>query len=95
MRYIIGFNEKDIKLKNKAGGKGKSLINLSNINLPVPKGYVVLCHAFTDGDICSEAIDELENLINRLSDNITYAVDLQLFQKMEKRLPLQVHMKLY
>lgn len=74
MRYIIGFNEKDIKLKNKAGGKGKSLINLSNINLPVPKGYVVLCHAFTDGDICSEAIDELENLINRLSDNITYAV---------------------
>lgn len=74
MRYIIGFNEKDIKLKNKAGGKGKSLINLSNINLPVPNGYIVLCDAFTDGDICNEAIDELENLINRLSDDITYAV---------------------
>jgi pyruvate,water dikinase len=58
-----------------AGGKARSLAYMiKNTNLHIPEGYVITSDAFEEFRLRKEAVDELSELLEKLSDRSTYAV---------------------
>lgn len=74
MKYIYTFREAPETVYNSIGGKGCSLVKMTKLKLPVPKGYVILADAFETGKIKGAARQEIEALAHTLSTNKTYAV---------------------
>jgi pyruvate,orthophosphate dikinase len=63
-KYVYLFNEGDASMKNLLGGKGSNLAEMTNLGIPIPKGFIVTTEAcnkyYDDGKvIASEIIDEI------------------------------------
>ncbi len=70
-KYVYMFSEGNKSMKNLLGGKGANLAEMTNIGLPVPRGFTITTEACTtyynDGqkiseDIVKEIYDSLERL---------------------------------
>jgi phosphoenolpyruvate synthase/pyruvate phosphate dikinase len=57
-KYVYAFEEGKKELKNLLGGKGANLAEMTNIGLPVPRGFTVTTEACTkyydDGKVISK-----------------------------------------
>ncbi len=71
MKYVYMFSEGNKDMRNLLGGKGANLAEMTNIGLPVPRGFTVTteaCTAYYDAgkkiskDIIDEIYDKLEEL---------------------------------
>lgn len=63
-KYVYLFNEGDASMKNLLGGKGSNLAEMTNLGIPIPKGFIVTTEAcnkyYDDGKvIASEIIAEI------------------------------------
>ncbi len=63
-KYVYMFSEGDKSMKNLLGGKGANLAEMTNIGLPVPRGFTLTTEACTkyydDGQIINEkVVDEI------------------------------------
>lgn len=56
------------------GGKATSLCTLLQNHIKVPFGYAIAAEAFRDGELCSQACEELNILLKHLPCKYTYAV---------------------
>lgn len=75
MNYIFKLGTIPEDKKPLSGGKALSLdLMLRNLRVNVPSGYVIVCNSYKDGELISEAEEELKSLIGRLDKNCTYAV---------------------
>ena len=82
MKYVYMFSEGNKDMKNLLGGKGANLAEMTNIGLPVPRGFTVTTEACTNyyesgkkisEDIKNEIFDklsELENITGKKMGNI-------------------------
>ena len=69
MKYVYQFNEGNKDMRELLGGKGANLAEMTNIGLPVPKGFTVTteaCNSYYKND---ENIDN--NIINEIMLNIS------------------------
>jgi pyruvate, orthophosphate dikinase len=61
-KYVYAFEEGKKEMKNLLGGKGANLAEMTNIGLPVPRGFIVTTEACTkyydDGRLISKEIEE-------------------------------------
>jgi len=76
-KYIYAFNEGKKEMKNLLGGKGANLAEMTNIGMPVPRGFTITTEACTkyydDGKTISseieneilEKLDELEKITGK------------------------------
>ena len=74
-KHVYMFTEGDKSMKNLLGGKGANLAEMTNIGLPVPRGFTVTTEACTayyeDGQVISEDIvNEIYSSLEKL-ENIT------------------------
>lgn len=77
MEYIVRLRDKSIPRENadeRLGGKAASLMKMCEAGFPVPEGFVILADAWDDTGLKEQAKKELLFLIEKLSDNHTYAV---------------------
>jgi len=75
MEYIFSLRNIPQSELHFIGGKALSLHKMMvNINALIPDGFVLTSKAISDGQICSEANEELETIIRSLDDSFTYAV---------------------
>lgn len=74
MKYVYAFHEGTKDMRNLLGGKGANLAEMTNIGLPVPRGFTVTTEAclkyYEDGeelnkDIIKEIYEQLEALEKR------------------------------
>ena len=74
-KYVYAFNEGKKEMKNLLGGKGANLAEMSNIGMPVPRGFTITTEAcikyYDDGKMISNEIEE--EIFNKLSEleNVT------------------------
>ena len=78
MKYVYSFDEGNKDMRDILGGKGANLAEMTNLKLPVPKGFTVTTIAclkyYDDGMILDESIkDEIKNHIKNL-ENLTGCV---------------------
>ena len=71
MKYVYAFTEGNADMRNLLGGKGANLAEMTNIGLPVPRGFTVTTEACTkyyeDGEkLNSSIIEEIESKIKEL-----------------------------
>ena len=71
MKYVYMFTEGSKDMRNLLGGKGANLAEMTNIGLPVPRGFTVTTEACTkyyeDGEkLNSSIIEEIESKIKGL-----------------------------
>ena len=71
MKYVYMFTEGSKDMRNLLGGKGANLAEMTNIGLPVPRGFTVTTEACTkyyeDGEkLNSSIIEEIESKIKEL-----------------------------
>ena len=63
-KYVYSFNEGSKDMRDILGGKGANLAEMTQIGLPVPKGFIVTTDAcnkyYTDGNVIS---DDIQNQI--------------------------------
>ena len=76
-KYVYAFNEGKKEMKNLLGGKGANLAEMTNIGMPVPRGFTITTEACTkyydDGKTISseieneilEKLDELEKITGK------------------------------
>ena len=76
-KYVYAFNEGKKEMKNLLGGKGANLAEMTNIGMPVPRGFTITTEACTkyydDGKTISseieneilEKVDELEKITGK------------------------------
>ena len=61
-KYVYLFHEGNKDMRNLLGGKGANLAEMTNLGLPVPKGFTVTTEACTkyydDGERISEDIEK-------------------------------------
>ena len=71
MKYVYMFSEGNKDMRNLLGGKGANLAEMTNIGLPVPRGFTITteaCTAYYDAgkvisdDIINEIYSKLEEL---------------------------------
>ena len=75
MTYIYPLHKLPEEKAAFAGGKAKSLSHMmKNTKIRIPGGYVILSCAFEGKHLCGEALGELDELINNLDGNATYAI---------------------
>ena len=75
MQYIFDLRSIPSEKLPLAGGKASSLsLMLSNLKMNIPAGFVITADAFADGNLCNDALAELDGLITQLNRNKTYAV---------------------
>ncbi|MBW8382580.1 MAG: pyruvate, phosphate dikinase [Youngiibacter sp.] len=59
-KYVYLFNEGDASMKNLLGGKGSNLAEMTNLGIPIPKGFIVTTEAcnkyYDDGKVIAEEI---------------------------------------
>jgi len=70
-KYVYLFSEGNGKMKELLGGKGANLAEMTNLGLPVPKGFTVTTEAcikyYDDGEVISDAIqNEIMEYIDKL-----------------------------
>ncbi|MCL2080321.1 MAG: pyruvate, phosphate dikinase [Oscillospiraceae bacterium] len=70
-KYVYLFSEGSGKMRNLLGGKGANLAEMTNLGLPVPRGFTVTTEAcaayYDDGEIISDAIaGEIMQYIDKL-----------------------------
>ena len=77
VKYVYAFNEGKKEMKNLLGGKGANLAEMTNIGMPVPRGFTITTEACTkyydDGKTISseieneilEKLDELEKITGK------------------------------
>ena len=73
MKYVYMFTEGSKDMRNLLGGKGANLAEMTNIGLPVPRGFTVTTEACTkyyeDGEkLNSSIIEEIESKIKELEE---------------------------
>ena len=71
MKYVYMFSEGNKDMRNLLGGKGANLAEMTNIGLPVPRGFTVTteaCTAYYDAGqkISKDIIDEIYNKLEDL-----------------------------
>ena len=71
MKYVYSFKDGNKDMKNILGGKGANLCEMTNLGLPIPKGFIVSTDAcnnyFSNGKkINQEIIDQIYNNIEKL-----------------------------
>ena len=73
-KYVYAFEEGKKEMKNLLGGKGANLAEMTNIGLPVPRGFTISTEACTEyynknetisEDILKEIFLKLEELENK------------------------------
>lgn len=75
MKYVFELNNVPEVAIDFIGGKAKSLNTmLTNLNVRIPFGYVIISSAFSSYDIIEDAVDEIKNTIKSLNQSKTYAV---------------------
>lgn len=75
MKYIFELKSLPEKKALLAGGKAGSLSHmLKNTNIRIPKGYVILADASSEGKLKEDAKLELKSLCEKLDTSVTYAV---------------------
>jgi len=61
-KYVYMFNEGNAKMKNLLGGKGANLAEMTNLGLPIPRGFTVTTESsikyYEDGQVISQKIQE-------------------------------------
>ncbi len=61
-KYVYMFNEGNADMKNLLGGKGANLAEMTNLGLPIPRGFTVTTEAcikyYEDGQAISKNIEE-------------------------------------
>jgi len=60
-KYVYMFSEGNAKMKNLLGGKGANLAEMTNLGLPIPRGFTVTTEAsikyYEDGQMISQKIE--------------------------------------
>lgn len=64
MKYVYSFEEGNKTMRNLLGGKGANLSEMTNLNMPVPKGFVVTTEA------CKQYYEDHEQLSETLKEEI-------------------------
>ena len=72
-KYVYDFNEGNKDMRNLLGGKGANLAEMTNIGMPVPRGFTVTTEACTkyyeDGEMISDSIkEEIEEHLRHLEE---------------------------
>lgn len=72
-KYVYAFEEGNKEMRNLLGGKGANLAEMTNIGLPVPRGFVVSTEACTEyynnGELISdEIINEIFSKVEELEN---------------------------
>src|SRR5699024_12434186 len=61
-KYVYAFKERNKDMRNLLGGKGANLAEMTNIGLPVPRGFTVTTEAcnkyYDDGKVLADSIIE-------------------------------------
>ena len=61
-KYVYMFSEGNAKMKDLLGGKGANLAEMTNLGLPIPRGFTVTTEGCTkyyeDGEVISQKIQE-------------------------------------
>ena len=66
-KYVYLFREGNKDMRNLLGGKGANLAEMTNIGLPVPRGFTVTTEACTDYYDNHEQIrEEIKNNLNEI-----------------------------
>ncbi|MBR0575312.1 pyruvate, phosphate dikinase [Proteiniclasticum sp. BAD-10] len=70
-KYVYLFHEGDASMKNLLGGKGANLAEMTNLGIPIPKGFTVTteaCNKYYDDDkvIAPEIINEIHHTMSQL-----------------------------
>lgn len=70
MKYVYAFEEGKKEMRNLLGGKGANLAEMTNIGMPVPRGFTVTTEACTkyyeDGKVISKEIED--EIFSKLSE---------------------------
>ena len=69
MKYVYSFKEGNKDMRELLGGKGANLAEMTNIGLPVPRGFTVTTEACNNYYQNNENIDN--NIINEIMLNIS------------------------
>lgn len=69
-KYVYAFQEGNKDMKNLLGGKGANLAEMTNIGLPVPRGFTVTTEACTKYYEDGKKIDDtiVEEIMNKLTE---------------------------
>ncbi|MGB4588149.1 MAG: pyruvate, phosphate dikinase [Clostridiaceae bacterium] len=72
-KYVYLFNEGDASMKNLLGGKGANLAEMTNLGIPIPKGFTVTteaCNKYYDDNkvITSDVIEEIQSKVKTLEE---------------------------
>ena len=71
-KYVYLFSEGNGKMKELLGGKGANLAEMSNLGMPVPKGFTVSTEA------CTKYYEDAETISQEIQDEImTYVATLE------------------
>src|SRR5699024_5695691 len=70
-KYVYAFKERNKDMRNLLGGKGANLAEMTNIGLPVPRGFTVTTEAcnkyYDDGKVLDDAIvEEIKSNLEKL-----------------------------
>jgi pyruvate,orthophosphate dikinase len=69
MKYVYQFNEGNKDMRELLGGKGANLAEMTNIGLPVPRGFTITTEACNNYYQNNENIDN--NIVNEIMLNIS------------------------
>ena len=72
-KYVYLFNEGNKDMRNLLGGKGANLAEMTNIGLPVPRGFTVTTEAcnkyYDDGKVLADSIvEEIKKNLAKLEE---------------------------
>lgn len=70
IKYVYLFNEGNSNMKELLGGKGANLAEMTNLGLPIPKGFIITTEA------CIKYYEDAQK--------ITYEVEKQIFENLKK-----------
>ena len=70
MKYVYLFNEGNANMKETLGGKGANLAEMTNLGLPIPKGFTV------STDACIKYYED--------GEKITYDIEKEIFDSLKK-----------
>ena len=69
MKYVYSFSEGNKDMRELLGGKGANLAEMTNIGLPVPKGFTITTEACNNYYKNNDNIDN--NIVNEILLNIS------------------------
>ncbi len=77
-KYVYAFDEGNKSMKSLLGGKGANLAEMTNLELPVPKGFIVTTEACNEYLKNNELSDEIKNEILSKIAELEVKTDKQL-----------------